>query len=162
MDRSTAETLTRVYAILVWFGAFWIVFAALALLFIGSFMGGMMGGVFSGMMPVISEDALGQMAAAGGLFGVGLVILLVILAALAAAYIIIGRAIWHRESWGRTAGLVISILSLLSFPIGTLIGAFGIWLFGFEPTVKELFARAPPARLAPKRVSRTTSRKKKR
>jgi hypothetical protein len=28
-----------------------------------------------------------------------------------------------------------SVLSLASFPIGTLIGALGIWLFGFEPTV---------------------------
>ncbi len=162
MDRSTAETITRVYAILVWFGAFWIVLAAFALLFIGSFMGGMMGGVFSGMMPMMDEEVFGQMAAAGGLFGIGLIILLVVLAALAVAYIIIGRAIWHRESWGRTAGLVISIISVLSFPIGTLIGAFGIWLFGFEPAVKELFARQPPARLAPKRVSRPASRKKKR
>lgn len=162
MDRSTAETLTRVYAILLWFGAFWIVFAAVALLLVGSFMGGMMGGVASGMMPMMDEEAFGQLAAAGGLFGIGLFILLVILAALAAAYIMIGRAIWHREHWGKTAGLVISILSLLSFPVGTIIGAFGIWLFGFEPTVKALFAPASGRRLAPARVSRAAARKKRR
>jgi hypothetical protein len=39
----------------------------------------------------------------------------------------IGKAIKEHKDWGRTVGIIYGILSLFSFPIGTLIGAYVLW-----------------------------------
>lgn len=36
---------------------------------------------------------------------------------------------WNRLPWGRTVGIIICAFTLLSFPIGTIIGIFGILAF---------------------------------
>ncbi len=153
MERSTAQTLIKVYACLIWFEALFLLIAALLVLFAGSLVGGAFGGAFVGMMPTMDDVMMNDALAAGGAIGVVMVIILLILLALVVAYVIIGRAIWRRERWGRIAAIVLSVLSLLSFPLGTLIGIGGIWLFGFDPTVKSLFGAtsAAPVRRKKKR-----------
>lgn len=42
---------------------------------------------------------------------------------------------------GRTLAIVVSILSLLSFPIGTALGVYGLWFF-FGDMGKQLYAEA--------------------
>lgn len=37
---------------------------------------------------------------------------------------------WHRLPWGRRMGMIICVLSLPSFPIGTAIGIMGLMAFG--------------------------------
>jgi hypothetical protein len=36
---------------------------------------------------------------------------------------------WNRLTWGRTVGIIVCAFALLSFPIGTIIGIFGILAF---------------------------------
>jgi len=139
MERNTAQTLVKVYAGLIWFEAFMILIAAILLLFAGSVLGGAFGGAFVGMMPSMDEMMMGDALATGGAIGLVFALVLLVLLALVAAYIIIGLAIWRRERWARIPGLALGVISLLSFPVGMLIGVFGIWLLGFDPTVRSLF-----------------------
>lgn len=46
---------------------------------------------------------------------------------------------WKRKEAGRILSLIVSILLLPFFPIGSVIGAVGIWLFGFEKRTQKLF-----------------------
>ena len=141
MDKSTAETIVKVYAILLWIAAFFVALGALGFLFMSSFMGGAFGGAFTMMAPAVSQGMMGQALVGGTLVGIGMALVLVLLAAIAVAYAHIGRGLWLREPWARTGALVVAVISLLSFPFGTILGAFGIWLFGFEPAVKGLFGK---------------------
>jgi hypothetical protein len=54
-----------------------------------------------------------------------LLVLLVLLLPL--LYFKVGRAIKEHKDWGRTAGILLGILMLFGFPIGTLIGAYILW-----------------------------------
>jgi uncharacterized membrane protein (DUF2068 family) len=76
----------------------------------------------------------------GGLFAGFGVIIGVVFIALGVFYAIAGFGLWSHKPWARIVTLVLSVISLFSFPLGTIIGALGIWLFGFEENVKALFA----------------------
>lgn len=128
MQQSTATTWVKVYSVIYWIEAIIIATAGLAMLFGGTFMAGMM----SWMMADV--DAL-----TGSVIGGALSVLGVVLIAVAVLYAFIGRAVWRHESWGRIAAIVLSALGLFSFPIGTALGIFGIYLFGFEPNTRALF-----------------------
>jgi hypothetical protein len=123
MDKSTAEIIVKVYAVITWITAFFTLIGALFLLGIGSMMGTM------------SSDSMlvGALGAAAGVF----------LLALGVFEAFVGWGLWKRQPWSRIAAIVVSVLSLFSFPVGTIIGAVGIWLFGFDETVKSLFGAAP-------------------
>lgn len=56
-----------------------------------------------------------------------------ILGAFAAFYLIAVIGLFSRSSWGRVMGIVVCILSLISFPLGTLIGIFGLFAFFGAP-----------------------------
>jgi len=42
-------------------------------------------------------------------------------------YLIVGKAIKEHKEWARIVGIILSILELLAFPIGTLIGGYTLW-----------------------------------
>jgi hypothetical protein len=46
-----------------------------------------------------------------------------------AIYLWIGRSLRQRDLRIRTPAILLSILALLSFPVGTVIGAYGLWVF---------------------------------
>jgi hypothetical protein len=123
MEVSTAETIVKIYAILAWLGALVMLIGAVALLVGGSFLGA--------FLPVGTNTA-----GFVGALSIGLAILLLIVAAF---YVLVGFGLWTRRPWARIAVIIMSILDLFSFPVGTIIGVIGIWLFGFEDTVKGLF-----------------------
>lgn len=141
MEKSTAETIVKVYAVLFWVVAFFVALGALGLLFFSSFLGGMMGGAFTMMGPALTDEMMGEAFAGTALVGLGMIIAILVLAAVIAAYALVGRGLWRHESWARIGALVISILTVFSFPVGTIVGGLGIWLFGFEPSVKNLFGK---------------------
>jgi len=60
---------------------------------------------------------------------------------------IIGWGLWKQHEWGRIGALVLAVLRLLSFPIGTVIGALIIWYL-FREDIKQEF-RPQPAALEP-------------
>ncbi|MDD9953532.1 MAG: hypothetical protein OXR66_04290 [Candidatus Woesearchaeota archaeon] len=146
MKKSTANTLVNVYAILAWIGAF------LALV----------GGLGMCIFGVIGAGAANSAVSAGifGTLGFGFGLFLI---AVGIFDLIVGLALWNRKPWARTGALVLSILSVLSFPIGTLIGGFGIYFFGFEEKVRAMFARDVPKRKVArvvKKAKKKASRKK--
>lgn len=77
----------------------------------------------------------------GGLF-LGLGVFIALLMLLFGAFdILVGFKLLKERAIGRTLGIVASILSLLSFPIGTALGVYGLW-FLFGDQGKQLYALA--------------------
>ncbi len=51
-----------------------------------------------------------------------------LMTALALPGILAGYGLLRRRSWGRMLAIVIAVLSLLNFPLGTLIGIYALWV----------------------------------
>ncbi len=51
----------------------------------------------------------------------------IVLLLLAIPFVVCGWGLRRRAGWSRVAALVLGGLSILSFPIGTLIGGYAIW-----------------------------------
>lgn len=82
------------------------------------------GGAVLGMVGVAAGAFLGL----GGAFGV-----------------ITGIGLLTMKSWARIVGIICSALSLISFPFGTILGVYGLWVL-FNKETEQLFATggAPP------------------
>lgn len=50
----------------------------------------------------------------------------------------VGYGLWQVKAWGRTGAIVLAVMSLLAFPIGTVIGALILWYF-LKPEVAARF-----------------------
>ena len=74
-----------------------------------------------------------------GITGMALVAFLVVLSV---PGIIIGIGLLNLRPWARIAGIVVSILSLMLIPFGTVIGVYGIWVL-FSKETERLFMTAP-------------------
>ena len=57
---------------------------------------------------------------------------------LAIFYIITGWGLWTLKSWARIVAIILAVISLLSFPIGTIIGIVILWYL-FKPEIKIAF-----------------------
>lgn len=68
----------------------------------------------------------------GPLIGVCVVVIF------AAVYGFIGYSLLKLQSWARIAAIVLAILALCSFPIGTILGGIVLY-FMFQPEVKQAF-----------------------
>jgi hypothetical protein len=73
-----------------------------------------------------------------GITGMALVAFLVILSL---PGIIIGIGLLRLRPWARIAGIVVSIMSLIMIPFGTVLGAYGLWVL-FSKETERLFAPA--------------------
>lgn len=51
-----------------------------------------------------------------------------LLAALSLPGLLAGYGLLRRKMWGRTLALVVGIINLVNVPIGTLIGAYTVWV----------------------------------
>lgn len=49
------------------------------------------------------------------------------------ATLYIGGALLTRQSWSRILAMVLAILGLFLFPIGTIVGAYVLWVLTSEP-----------------------------
>jgi hypothetical protein len=84
----------------------------------------------------------------GGVFlGVGVVVGLVMVV-LGGLSLLTATKILKVRPIGRTLGIVLSILVLLSFPLGTALGIYGLWFF-FGDAGKNLYAGVTPGNYAP-------------
>jgi hypothetical protein len=52
--------------------------------------------------------------------------------------VIIGISLVRLRPWARIAGIVVSILELIVFPFGTLLGVYGLWVL-FSKDTERLF-----------------------
>ena len=120
-------------------GAVQIVFGAL----------GLMGALF---LAIVFSGAAGIVGASGdpdaqvalpfiGITGMALVTFITITSL---PGVIIGIGLLRRRSWARIAGIVLSLVSLMFIPVGTIIGAYGLWVL-FSKDTERLFSPMPAA-----------------
>lgn len=116
--------LNVVAALQIGFGIFWIVAGGI-LLFILSLIGGF----------VDDKDArfilplIGQIVAA-------------FLFLTSIPGVIAGIGLLKRKEWGRIITLILSVIGIMNFPIGTVVGIYSIWVLVQDETV-SLFKPAP-------------------
>jgi hypothetical protein len=60
--------------------------------------------------------------------------------------IVAGWGLLRLRPWARVLGIVLSILNLIAFPFGTILGAYGLWVLLTGET-ERLFTTPPPASL---------------
>jgi hypothetical protein len=75
-----------------------------------------------------------------GITGMALVAFLI---ALSLPGIIIGIGLIRLRPWARIAGIVLSILSLMMIPFGTIVGVYGLWVL-FSKDTERLFTGPAP------------------
>jgi len=57
--------------------------------------------------------------------------------------LIVGFGLLKYKPWARVLGIIISLLFLLSFPIGTVVGIYGLWVL-FQSETVNLFEHSRP------------------
>ena len=67
-----------------------------------------------------------------------------LMAALGLPGLFAGYGLLTRKPWARVLAIVVGILSLLNFPIGTAIGIYTLWVLT-QPVAAEYFAAPMPA-----------------
>jgi len=67
-------------------------------------------------------------------------IVMVIIVILSIPGIIAGIGLLKRKEWARILTLILSVLDLINFPIGTAVGAYSIWAL-VQPEVVEHFKK---------------------
>ncbi|MBV9241060.1 MAG: hypothetical protein JO314_03540 [Acidobacteria bacterium] len=104
-------------------GIFFMIQGGLAILI------GLMLGIMYGVMGVVMVGAAAKDggAAVGGIFIVLAFVVGGIVVLLGALDLYTGSRVRKVAPIGRTLGIVISILSLFSFPLGTALGIYGLW-----------------------------------
>jgi hypothetical protein len=67
-----------------------------------------------------------------------------LMAALGLPGLLAGYGLLTRKPWARVLALVVGILSLINFPVGTAIGIYTVWVLT-QPTATEYFMAPAPA-----------------
>lgn len=119
-------------------GILHIVFASLTIL-VGMVLLLLLGGLatFVGTQDSSSDAMLGATVLGG--IGAFLFVLMVLLSV---PGMIAGIGLLRMRPWARVLTIVVSALELLSFPIGTALGLYGLWVM-VQPETERLFQTAP-------------------
>ncbi len=56
--------------------------------------------------------------------------------------VVTGVALLKRRRWARLLGIIVAVLGLLSFPFGTFLGIYGLWVLLFNQESKAILASA--------------------
>lgn len=80
-----------------------------------------------------------------GLAGTALVAMLGIFAL---PSLITGYGLLYFKPWSRIAGIVLSAVSLINVPLGTVVGAYGLWVLLNKET-ERLFSTTPTSTVTP-------------
>jgi hypothetical protein len=93
---------------------------------IGVFMAFVYGGMGTMLLATGRRDEEQMM---GGIFLVLSVVVGLVIVAIAGFFLLTGWSVLKQKPSGRTLGIIASCLSLLSFPLGTALGVYGLWFF---------------------------------
>jgi len=120
LEKQTAKTIVLIIAILGFIGAGMALLGGLAMVFFG--------GVFFESMMQGAE----VFAVLGGLAGVMLILI-------GALELWIFYKFLKYANWARIVVIILSVLMLFNFPLGTVLGALYIYFLAFNEDVKKLF-----------------------
>ena len=121
------ETHVKVLAVLqIVFGAMGLMLAVLLLF------------VFGGAAGIVGANASPDARIAVPIIGITGIALVGFLTLTSLPSVIIGVGLLNRAAWARIAGIVISIISLVMIPFGTIVGAYGLWVL-FSKETEPLF-----------------------
>ena len=98
--------------------------------------------LFGGVAGLVGADGDPDAAIAVPIIGMTGLVLVSFLVATSLPSVIIGYGLYQRRPWSRLAGILISILSLIMVPFGTLLGAYGLWVL-FSKDGQQLFEGNP-------------------
>ena len=101
--------------------------------------------VFGGVVGLIGAEGDPEAAMAVPIVGAAGAALVLFTLVLSLPAVIIGYGLFQLRPWSRIAGIVISILSLIAIPFGTLLGVYGLWVL-FSAEGQRLFE---PGRTSP-------------
>ncbi|HEU5100106.1 MAG TPA: hypothetical protein VFU22_13855 [Roseiflexaceae bacterium] len=91
-----------------------------------------------GLAPVTGEaEAMWVLTLVGTTVGL-------LMAVLGLPGVIAGYGLLRRKPWARTLAIVVGILNLINFPVGTAIGLYTLWVLT-QPAATEYFAAPAPA-----------------
>ena len=65
------------------------------------------------------------------------------IAALGVPSLVCGWALLNYKPWARTLGIVLSVLQVANFPVGTVIGGYGLWVLLNDDSRRALEAGDP-------------------
>jgi hypothetical protein len=103
-----------------------------------------------GLMGFLFFAGIGTVGAANGdpqaLFILGLIgiIGLLLFAVLTVPGLLAGYGLLTRRSWSRVLAVVMGVLGMINIPVGTLIGAYALWVL-FQEAATGYFMPAQPA-----------------
>ncbi len=79
---------------------------------------------------------------AGLLFGTIGVLVILMIAIISVPNILPGWALIKHKSWGRILAIILSILNIFAFPLGTALGVYGLWVL-FQPEAVQILEGRP-------------------
>ena len=94
--------------------------------------------VFGGAAGVVGANVDADPAIAVPIIGITGAALVTFLVVLSSPSIIVGVGLLRLRSWARIGGIVISLLSLMMIPLGTIVGVYGLWVL-FSAESERLF-----------------------
>jgi hypothetical protein len=106
-------------------GILYVVFGCLGL--VGAFAFLLFFGGLAGIVGIVAQEEPDAAVAVPILGGIG-VVAAVIMALLSLPGLVIGIGLTKFRRWGRVGGVILSAVNLVNFPLGTLIGAYGLWV----------------------------------
>jgi uncharacterized membrane protein YvlD (DUF360 family) len=125
------ETHVKVLAVLqIAIGALGLVGAVAAM---------MISGVLAGLVSASGEPGSEVAAPIIGLVGALVITVLLVLSIPA---IIVGAGLLKFRPWARIFGIILSILLLIHFPLGTVVGVYGLWVLLTGETERLFAAKA--------------------
>ena len=119
-------------------GALQIAFGAIGLLFAV-----LLVFVFGGAAGSVGASGHPDAAVAMPIIGLTGMALVGFLALTSLPSVIVGIGLVRLRPWARIAGIVISIISLVMIPFGTIVGVYGLWVL-LSTDTERLFTAAQP------------------
>jgi hypothetical protein len=95
--------------------------------------------VFGGTAGLVGASGEPDAAVAVPIIGIAGMAVVAFIALLSLPGIVVGVGLLKLRPWARIGGIVLSLLSLMMIPFGTILGAYGLWVL-FSKDTELLFA----------------------
>lgn len=109
---------------------------------------------------LMSLSMLGEGGSSGSSYEFFFIIILIVFMVFVVPPVVAGYGLFKMRSWSRVFGIILSSISLLLFPIGTAIGAYGLWILTNEDSKKILGGLATDKHLYQHSVNEVASQSK--